>query len=67
MNDADLKLVENQINNAISDVQVYFICAMVAICLIGIFKLIVIKIVKNKSKDKKSEIPDSGTPFKQKK
>lgn len=54
MNDADLKLVENQINNAISDVQVYFIWAMVAICLIGIFKLIVIKIVKNKSKNKNS-------------
>lgn len=67
MNAANVQMVENQINNAINDVQIYFIWAMIAICLIGIFKLIVIKMVKNKSKNKKSQIRDPGTPFKHKK
>lgn len=67
MNEKNVQMVENQINNAINDVQIYFIWVMIAICLIRIFKLVVIKMAKNKSKNKKSQIRDSGTPFKHKK
>lgn len=51
MKSAEVQFMENEINKAIGQVQEYFFWAIIGICLIGIFKLIVIKMVKNKSKN----------------
>ena len=47
--------MENEINKAIGQAQEYFFWAIIGICLIGIFKLIVIKLIKNKSKNQQTK------------